>query len=179
REIAKHSAGSLEAETLRQKIGDETLFWAFFALIKDHGVRPKFIDDLAAGTAGRAWNFISLIGRGDDGDGANLKFRAIFRDRRKDRGALGAVSHSVRRVLDVTSREHSTFRGEDGCAHPKVGEGCVCILHHFARCTEQALARDGRHLCRWHTQTAFAEDWEWAIVTPARGSEQRLMAESL
>ena len=57
----KRSAGSLEAKTLRQKIGDETLLRAFLALVEDDGARAEFIDDLAAGAAGRAWD--SLIVR--------------------------------------------------------------------------------------------------------------------
>jgi len=49
------------------------LLRAFFALVEDDGTRPKFIDDLAAGAAGRAWNSV-IVG---DGDGVNLKFWAM------------------------------------------------------------------------------------------------------
>jgi len=71
--MRKRSAGSLEAETLRKKIGDETLLWAFFPFVEDDGARPEFIDDLAAGAAGRAWNSV-IVG---NGHGANLEFWAI------------------------------------------------------------------------------------------------------
>ena len=98
-------------------------------MVEDDGARAEFIDDLAAGAAGRAWNSVIV----DDGDGVYLEFWAKLGDGRKDRRTLGAVGHSVRRVLDVASQEDLTFRGEDGCAHSKVGEGRVGVLHYFAR----------------------------------------------
>src|SRR5271156_2703190 len=107
--IAKHSEGSLEAKALRQKIGDETLLRPFFALIEDDGTRPELVDDLATGAAGRAWNAVIAIRRGDHGNGLNLKFWAVFSDGRKNCGTLGAVRHSVRRILDVAARKDSAF----------------------------------------------------------------------
>src|ERR1035437_4054249 len=133
--IRKHSAGSLEAETLRQKIGDEALLRAFCALVEDDGARAEFIDDLAAGAAGRAWNSVIV----HHGDGTNLELWPIFSDCGKDRSTLGAVGHSVRCVLDVASHEDLAFRSENGCAHSEVGEGGVGVLHHLARLTEQAF----------------------------------------
>src|ERR1019366_682155 len=154
--IRKHSAGSLEAETLRQKIGDEALLRAFCALVEDNGARAEFIDDLAAGAAGRAWNSV-IVG---NGNGANLESRTDLGDGGKDRGALGAVGHSVRCVLDVASCEHLAFRGEDGRAHPEVGKGGVGVLHHLARRTEQAFAHGSWDLWLWHIQIDFTEEQE-------------------
>ena len=134
--IRKHSAGSLEAETLRQKIGDETLLWAFFPLVEDDGARPEFVNDLAACAAGRAWNPM-IVG---NGDGENLEFGPELGDSRKDRGTLSAVGHSVGRIFDVTSYEDLAFRGENGRAHSEVGEGRIGVLHHFVRRTEQTFA---------------------------------------
>jgi hypothetical protein len=103
-----------------------------------------------------------------DGDGANLKFWTMFSDGRKYRGALGAVGHSVRRVLDVASHKDLAFRGEDSRAHSEVGEGRVGIPHYFARRAEQTFAHGRWHFCLLHTQTDFAEEQEWAIVPPER-----------
>src|SRR6267378_5763246 len=147
--MRKRSAGSLEAETLRQKIGDETLLWAFFPFVEDDGARPEFIDDLAAGAARRTRNPV-IVG---NGDGENLEFWAMLGDSGKDCGTLGAVGHSVRRVLDITSHEYLAFRGEDSRAHSEVGEGRIGVFHHFARGTEQTFAHGRRHLYCLHTQT--------------------------
>src|SRR5882762_2747689 len=152
--IRKHSAGSLEAETLRQKIGDETLLWAFFPLEEDDGARPEFIDDLAAGAAGRARNSV-IVG---DGDGLNLEFPTALSDGRKDRGTLSAVRHSVRRVLNVTSHEDLALRGEDSRTHSEVGEGRIGVPHYFARRAEQTFAHGRWHFCLLHTQANFAQD---------------------
>ena len=87
-----------------------------------------------------------------DGDGVNLDLGAELGDGRKDRGALGAVGHSVRRVFDIASGEDLAFRSEDGRADSKVGKRRVGVLHYFARGTEQAFARGSRDLCRFHSQ---------------------------
>src|SRR5260370_37592796 len=132
-------AGSLEAETLRQKIGDETLLWAFFPLVEDDGAGPEFIDHLTAGATGRAWNSV-IIG---NGGGANLEVWAMLGNGRKDRRTLSAAGHSVRRILDVASDEDLAFRAEDSPAHPELGERRIGILHYFARRTAQAFASCG------------------------------------
>src|SRR5260370_9745056 len=124
-------AGSLEAETLRQEISDETLLWALFPVVEDDGARPEFIDHLTAGATGRAWNSV-IIG---DGDGANLEFWTMLGNGRKDRRTLSAVGHSVRRILDVASDEDLSFRGEDIRAHSAVGALRIGILHYSARRT--------------------------------------------
>lgn len=134
-EIEKRSTGSLEAETLRQKIGNKALRRAFFTLIENNGARTEFINDLAARAARRARNPV-IIG---DGDGPDFKFWTIFRNRRKDSSALGAIGHSVRRVLNIAPNKDAAFRCENGRAHSELGKGRVSILHHFARRTEQAL----------------------------------------
>ena len=166
--MRKRSAGSLEAETLRQKIGDETLLWAFFPFVKDDGTRPEFIDDLAAGAAGRTWDSAIASVGGDEGHGANLEFWTIFSDSGKDRSTFGAVGHSVRGVLDVASHEDLSFRGKDSRAHSKVGKGCVRVFHDLACRPEQAFARGNWHLSLLHIQINFDEEQEGASVTPKR-----------
>src|SRR5260370_41311351 len=92
-------AGSLEAETLRQKIGDETLLWAFFPLVEDDGAGPEFIYHLTAGATGRAWDSVIIC----NGDGANLEFWTMLGNGIKDRRTLTAVRLSLRRILAVSS----------------------------------------------------------------------------
>jgi len=54
------AGGFTGGETLREKICDRTLLWAILALVENDGARAEFIDDLAAGSAGRAWNALSV-----------------------------------------------------------------------------------------------------------------------
>src|ERR1700722_19704221 len=114
--IAKRSPGSLETKALRQKIGDRALLRAFFTVIEDHGIRPKFINNLSTRAARRTRNSLAV----DDGDRAILKLRTIRCNRGKYRGTLGAVGHSVRGIFDVTSDENFSLRGQDCSSYPEV-----------------------------------------------------------
>ncbi len=158
--MAKRSTGSLEAKALRQQIGDGPLLWTFRALVDDGGPRSKFIDHLAAGAAGRARNSMIV----SDGNGADLQFWTIFSDGGKNRGTLGAVGHSVRRVLDVAADEDFALRCKNGRADPELGKWRVRVPRYFARGSKQAFARRNRHFICWHTQIDWTEDRE--IVTP-------------
>ena len=64
-----------------------TLLPSLRALKKDRRLRTEFINYLAAGTAGRAWNSLVIHHR----DGANIQSGAEFSYCGKNRGALGAV----------------------------------------------------------------------------------------
>jgi len=158
--MARHLAWSLQAEALRQKIGDETLLRSFFTLIEDDGARPEFIDHLTASAARRARGPLVV----DDSDCLDLKLGATFGNRGKNRCTFGAVGHSVRRVLDVAADEDFALRCKNGRADPELGKWRVRVPRYFARGSKQAFARRNRHFICWHTQIDWAEDRE--IVTP-------------
>src|SRR5271166_1855378 len=140
--IQKCSAGSLEAKALRQKFGDQALLRALVALVENHSVRPEFINHLATGAARRTRNFVISFAGSDNSHGDNLKLRAIFSDGRTNRGPLRAVSHAIRRVFHVASREPAPLRSENRRSHPKLGKWRVSSLRHSPRRAQQAFARD-------------------------------------
>ncbi len=78
---------------------------AFFALVKNDGARPKFINHLTAGAARGAWSSLII----DHGNRDNLQFRTDFGNGRENRGALGAVGNSVGRVLYVAPCKYLVF----------------------------------------------------------------------
>src|ERR1700691_1608671 len=160
--MATHSADSLEAETLRKKLGDETLRGTFFPLVKNDCSWPEFINHLAARPTRRARG--SMIVR--HGDGFDFEFWSALSDSGKNRGTLGAVSHSVRCILDVASDKDLPPRGENSSTYFKVRERRIGIFHHLARCAEQSFARDGRQFCVLHSQIDLLKITWCAIVTP-------------
>src|SRR5450432_3399384 len=127
--MVKGSAGSLEAETLREQIGDRAFLRTLFAFVENNGSRSEFVYDLPAGPARRTWDPVIV----HYSHGLDFQFGAIFGHSRKDRGTLGAVCHSVGRIFNVASHERLAFRGENRRANSKVREGRIGILHHFAR----------------------------------------------
>src|SRR5262249_1072231 len=96
---ARRQSGSLEAKTLREKIRNRTFLPTSFALEINHCLRAKFVDYLAAGAAWGARNTVIV----DDGDSPHFSLRVHSGDCRKNRGALGAICHAIRGVLNIAS----------------------------------------------------------------------------
>ncbi len=86
------------------------------ALEKNRCVGAEFVDDLTACTARRAGHALVV----NDGDCADLDFGTEFRDGSKNRGALGAVRHTIRSVFHITTAEVLSVRKQDGRTDPKL-----------------------------------------------------------
>lgn len=111
------------------------LFGPIRSLKKDLCVRAKFINDLAAGAARRAWNSLFV----DHRDGLDFNFRPTLGNRRKNRRALGAIRHSIRSILHVASGEYLPIRQQDRRADTKFRIRRVRIFHDIFCGSNQAL----------------------------------------
>jgi len=119
------SLDSLEAESFGQQLGDMRLLGPARALKKNRCVGPEFVDHLPARAAGRASDAV-IIGHRDR---LNLNLGSKFRHGRKDSGALRAIRHAVRCVLNIAARENFPVREQNRRAHVKVRIGRMSVFH--------------------------------------------------
>jgi len=104
-----------------------SLPWSANSLKEDGCVRPEFVNHLTASAAGRTGNALVV----DYRDGSDLDLGSKLGDRRTNRGALGTVGHSIRRILDVATAENFAVREKNGRSDSELRIGRMRVLHNF------------------------------------------------
>jgi len=142
---------SFETEPFREKFGDVGLLLAVSALKENDGVGAEFVDHLAAGAAGGAGDALIV----DDRDRGDLDLGTQSSHGRKNRGALGAIRHSVGGVLYVAAGEDFAFCSEQSGTHSEVGVGGVGVLHRRPGGLEQAFTLQVSGFPCWHRLSRY------------------------
>jgi len=111
-----------------------SLLWPLSASKEDDGIGTEFVNDLTACAARRTGHALIVY----YGDSTNLNLWTKLRHSRENRRALGAIGHSVGRVLHIATRKDFAIRKQDGGPNPELRVGRVRILHDFLRTPEQS-----------------------------------------
>ena len=106
----------------------------------------KLVDHLAACSTGRAGNAVIV----DDGNRCDFELGTEFGHGCEDGGALGAVGHAVRGVLDVATRKDLPGFREYGGTYPEIRIGRIRFLHGRAGGSQEGGALFLRSVCLLH-----------------------------
>ena len=139
------------------------LFRPLSPLEEDRRIRAEFVNDLPAGAARRARHSLVV----DHRNRADLDPGSKLRHGRENRRTFGAISHSIGRILHITTREDFPIRKQDGRSDPELRVGRMRVPHHFLRRSRESCPDVGPHRLLAHRGKVSRETAKSrAIVNP-------------